>query len=335
MNKIESDSVWELVVKKLHNSLSSEEAAEFDRIKDTEEAQKKLRQARQIYSKSSNSFYIRKIDKEKNWKYIHNQISSGYRIKGLFIYFSRYAAVFLVALIIGILVHKVFIPGMQDVANNRIEMEWGQMGKMTLSDGTKVWLNAGTVFEYPATFNTRKRSVKLTGEAQFNVTGNEEVPFEVKTKSGIVKVYGTIFNVAAYEDEPTMAVTLIEGKVTVESNEGNLLATLHPSEQLLMNKFDGSFSIQKVDTDFYTNWIDGKLLLNETKLSDLIKILKRWYNLDIKLMDEETGDIKISGTIIKNKPLDLFLKILERMYGVEYELIINKDKKDEILIYKK
>ena len=129
-------------------------------------------------------------------------------------------------------------------------------------------------------------------------------------------------------------VTLIEGKVVVENNNGDYLATLNPSDQIRINKLNGKFTLQKVDTVFYNCLAEGKLLLNDTKLSDLTKILKRWYSFEIKFMDKKAGDIKISGTIIKNKPLDLFLKVLERSYGIKYEMVINDDKKDEILIYK-
>lgn len=334
MNKNDFNRIWELAVKKIYNSLNTEEESEFDKIRNYDETQKILRQAKQIYAKSSNSFFIQAIDKEKNWRYINNQIKHNSLPRRILINSFKYAAIFLIALLIGVMVPRLSIFKSQEITNNKIEMEWGQMGKMTLSDGTKVWLNAGTILEYPTNFDTKKRSVSLIGEAQFKVTPNDKIPFEVKTKAGTIKVHGTTFNVADYEDDPEMTVTLVEGKVSVENNNGDYLATLKPSEQLGINKLNGKTTLRQVDTDFYSSWIDGKILLDETKLSDLVKILERWYNVDIKLLDEKIGNIQISGTISKNKPLDLFLKILERMYGVKYNLIINDNKKDEILIFK-
>ncbi|MCG6191335.1 FecR family protein [Maribellus maritimus] len=334
MNKIDSNRIWELAVKKIYNSLNTEEEVEFEKIENSNETQKILRQVKQIYAKSSNSFYIQAIDKEKNWRYINNQIKHNSLLRRILIHSVKYAAIFFIALFIGVMVPRLLIFRSQEIAHNKIEMEWGQMGKMTLSDGTKVWLNAGTILEYPTNFDTRKRSVSLSGEAQFKVTPNDKIPFEVKTNTGIIKVYGTTFNVAAYKDDPEMIVTLVEGKVSVENSNGDNLATLKPSEQLGINKHTGKVTLRKVDTHFYSSWIEGKILLDETKLSDLVKILERWYNVDIKLLDEKIGNIQISGTISKNKPLDLFLKILERMYGIKYKLIINNNKKDEILIFK-
>ncbi len=334
MKKIEHNEIWEIVVGKVNNSLDAEGEAAFKRIKETDEAKKALLQAKQIHCKSSNSFLIRRINKEKNWKYIHSQISHGAKTRKLIIHFSKYAAIFLIALLIGILAPKMFNYRSHEVTYNSVELEWGQMSKMTLSDGSQVWLNAGSTFKYPTNFDTQKRSVILDGEAQFKVAHNSKVPFEVKTKSGIIKVHGTTFNVESYNDDPEMVVTLIEGKVAVENNQGNYLATLNPSEQITINKSTGKASLKKVETEFFSSWIDGKILLEETKLSDLAIILKRWYNVDIRLVGEGIGDIQISGTIIKGKPLDLFLKILKRMYGVEYELIINANQKDEVIIYK-
>ena len=333
MKKMENDSIWELVVGKVNNSLDAEGEAAFEKIRETEEGQKAWRKAQQIYLKTSGSFLAQKIDKEKNWKYIDSQIGRRTLVPKQVIHFLKYAAVFIAALTIGVLAPKLLNYQTQQTAFNNIEVEWGQMGKMTLSDGTQVWLNAGTNFSYPTTFGTKKREVRLNGEAQFKVVQNSKAPFEVQTKSGVVKVHGTTFNVASYDDSPELIVTLIEGEVTVENNNGSRLATLHPSEQISINKITGEANLRKVNTAFYSSWVDGKILLNETKFSDLATILQRWYNVEISLVGN-VGDIRISGTIVRGKSLDLFLKILERMYGIKYELIINANKKDEVTIYK-
>ncbi len=333
MKKTENNKLWKLVIGKIHNGLNADEDAEFEKIKETEEVKEAIQQTVRIRFKVFGSFFIRKIDKEKNWKYINSQISHYPEILKLIVHFSRYAAVFLMALIIGVTIPR-WLYKSHEVTYNKIELEWGQMSTVTLSDGTKVWLNAGTTFEYPTTFDTQKRSVILDGEAQFKVTHNTKVPFEVKTKSGIIKVYGTTFNVESYRDDKLFVVTLIEGKVSVEDNNGISLAILNPSEQISINKLTGETNLRKVNTAFFSSWIDGKILLEDTKLSDLAIILKRWYNVDIDFAGENTGNIRISGTIIKGKPLDLFLKVLERMYGIEYRLIVNADKKDKVIIGK-
>ena len=334
MDKKDNDKIWELCVKKVHGSLDVAEEEYFEKIRDSEEARQNLQLAKRIYLKVSDSFLIHRINKEKEWRKINRQISSRFSIRPLAVSFIKYAAVFLAALLIGVAVPGLFHLKSQEETNNKVEMEWGQMGKMTLSDGTQVWLNSGTTLKYPSTFGTGERVVFLVGEAQFRVAHRDKIPFEVKTGTEIIKVYGTTFNVSAYPDDHEMTVTLIEGKVAVENNNGDHLATLDPSEQLCINKSSGKATLKKVNTDFYSSWIEGKILLNSTKLSELTQKLERWYNVTIRLQGDHVGDIRISGTISKGKPLDLFMKILERMYGINYQLITNENKKDEVIIYK-
>lgn len=325
---------WELVVGKVHNNLDEEAENLLKEIENLEDTKNDLKQARRLYARSLNSFLIRHINKERNWKYVSNEINHSGQLIKLIASFSKYAAIFLLAISIGIMLPKYIAKRSQSLAYNSIKMEWGQMGKMTLSDGTKIWLNAGTTLEYPTTFASQERTVKLNGEAQFKVARNSKIPFEVITKTGIVKVYGTTFNVASYDDDPEMVVTLIEGKVAIENDKGDQLAILNPSEQISVSKQTGKAKLKLVDTQFYSSWINGRILLQETKLADLATLLRRWFNVDINLVGENLGDLRISGTIIKNKPLEPFLKILERMYGIKYEIKPNNDEKDEITIFK-
>ncbi len=326
------DRIWELSIKALNNSLEQSEAADFKQFKDIPDAQKEIKKAEQIHKKLINHFLLKKIDKEKQWKQVYSQISFTTSLKKQFLFISRYAAVFIIALSIGVLIPH-FIKH-QETGSNKIEIEWGQIGKVTLSDNTKVWLNAGTVFEYPNSFSEKERIVHLRGEAQFKVTHNENKPFEVVTKSGIVKVFGTTFNVAAYDDDPDFTVTLIEGKVSVENTNGQQLAILKPAEQIKINKLSGETSIKNVLTEYYTSWINGKITLNETKLSDLVPTLKKLYNVDIEIVGQETADIQVSGTISRNRPIDLFFKVLEGLYNIKYEIKTQNNEKDKILIYK-
>jgi ferric-dicitrate binding protein FerR (iron transport regulator) len=334
MNRQKQDNIWELVVAEVNNSLNENSKAELETIINSDEGQKALKQAKHLHSKSTDAFLVSQIDKEKNWKYILNQINTSNPVRKIYLNIARYAAVFVLAVLLGVFTQKFVFNNDNQFAGNTIEMEWGQMGKISLSDGTQVWLNAGTTLEYPSSFNIKQRLVKLNGEAQFNVSHNKTQPFIVRTKTGDIKVLGTTFNVSSYDDDAELTVTLIEGKVTVENSNGDYLTTLNPSQQLCVNKQTGAARLKQVDTKFYSSWIDGKIVLEDTKLSDLTVILKRWYNVDIHLEGEGTGDIMISGTILKGKPLDLFLKILERMYGINYQLKINNNAKDEVIIYK-
>ena len=332
MEKKSSNQIWEYCVRKVNNSLNESDFDLFEKMNDSNELKTGLELAGKIRGKSTNSFLLQKIDKEKNWKYINDQTRIKTGVRRLWIEISKYAAIFILALVIGVFANQI-ISDSSSVSLNKLELDWGQMSKMTLSDGTQVWLNAGSILEYPSSFNKKSRNVFLNGEAQFKVAQNSKVPFFVKTKSGNIRVHGTTFNVAAYDEDPDFTVTLIEGKVSVENEDGDVLATLKPADQLKLNKIDGKCRLNEVNTDYYSNWIEGKILLDNAKLSEIAIKLQRWYNVDIQ-MNGDVGDLQISGTISKGKPLDLFLKILERMYGVKYEIHTNENKRDEIIISK-
>ena len=334
---MDKNKIWELCVKELNHCLSEEEKKDFNRVKNISEFCSIQKQVKRINKMSSDTFLLKKVNKEGEWKKIVRQIRFDAK-KTFILRYSKYAAIFIIALTIGIMIPKYYSHSSK--VGNKVEMNWGQMGKLVLSDGTRVWLNAGTTFEYPSSFDSGKRIVKLNGEAQFKVTKNKRKPFEVKTKSGIVRVYGTTFNISSYEDDSDMAVTLIEGKVTIEDLNGKKLAALNPSDQFKINKQTGKVILKKVDTKFYSSWIEGKIFLNNTKFSDVVKLLERWYNVDIKISGaDNTGadkirDLKISGTISKDKSLDSILKIIGGMYGTTYRIKTNNDKKDEIIITK-
>lgn len=333
MDVEKKNDIWTLVIGKVHRNLECSEEKAYQEVANSDDTKRILKQVQFLYSRVKCGFAIQNINKEKNWNRINHEISYVSPIRRFFPPLVRYAALFIIALSIGVFASR-FINRTQSLANNRLEVVDGQMSRLALSDGTKVWLNAGSAIEYPSCFDSDKRQIILNGEAQFKVFHNSKVPFEVTTKFGLVKVYGTTFNVASYDDDPVFSVTLVEGKVAVENIHGDHIATLNPSEQLIIDKKTGEISLRKVDTRFYTSWINGRILLEDTKLSDLSRILKRWYNVDINLVGEKVGDLQVSGTIIKNKPLEPFLKILERMYGIRCEMKINSDKKDEITIYK-
>ena len=329
---MDKDKIWILCVKELNHCLSEEEKKDIERIKNDREVRDIQKQVKRIQQMSSDAFLVKKVNKEREWEHIVRQIRFNAK-RSFILRFSKYAAIFLIALTIGIMIPKYF--SYSSKVGNKVEMNWGQMGQLVLSDGTRVWLNAGTTFEYPSSFDSGKRIVKLNGEAQFKVTKNKRTPFEVKTKSGIVRVYGTTFNVSSYEEDPDLSVTLIDGKVTIENLKGKRLAVLTPSEQIKINKKTGKIILKKVDTKFYSSWIDGIIYLNNTKLSDVNKILERWYNVDIKISGADNAkDMKISGTISKDKTLDSILRIIGGMCGTTYRIKSNNDKKDEIIIYK-
>ena len=169
---------------------------------------------------------------------------------------------------------------------NTITVPRGGEYQLTLSDGTRVWLNAETELKYPVAFVGEGREVMLKGEAYFEVAKNVSRPFVVKTEQLDIKVLGTSFNMKSYPSE-TQQVTLVQGKVEVRV--GNYSRKLQPGEQL--NYSSEGPEIRDVDVKAYTAWKDRRFVFNDDLLEEVIHKLGRWYDVEFFLRDAEVRNL--------------------------------------------
>ncbi|MDO3695156.1 FecR domain-containing protein [Wenyingzhuangia sp. chi5] len=182
-----------------------------------------------------------------------------------------------------------------------LKVPHGKTFKVVLSDGTTVFLNAGSSLRYPEYFDVEgAREVYLKGEAFFNVTKDEAHPFIVKTQDALVQVLGTQFNLSAYDDDETVHCELLEGKVLF-SNLSKTSVALTSGEQALVNK--GSSDVQKstVAVSEYTSWMRGELIFSETPFPQIVKKIERSFNVKINNHYAVLGNQVFSGIIkVKN-----------------------------------
>lgn len=180
--------------------------------------------------------------------------------------------------------------------------------QVTLADGTKVWLNCESTLRYPVEFGNEKREVYLDGEGYFEVNKAAEWPFIVNAEQIRVKVTGTKFNVKSYSTEPIAHTTLVEGSVWAYTSQTQV--QLNPSEQFRYDKETGMTSVQKVDTELYTGWIEGMFVFRNQRLEDVMSDLARWYNMTIFYSTAETKEIRISTNLNRYKNIDDILEII-------------------------
>ena len=211
----------------------------------------------------------------------------------LFQYFSRVAAVLLLPLIIA-LGYQLVNNRDKDTRTQTVSTPLASHTSFDLPDGSKVWLNAGSTITFPESFNTKQRSVKLSGQAYFDVKKNT-IPFYVETDQFTVKVMGTSFDVLAYPDEEAL-VTLEHGKVSLETQQG-YEAVLAPGQQAVIAIDGGQIEQRGVDTKQFVAWKDNRLILHEEPLEKVAIRLKRWFNVDIIIEDETIKKIPVTGTI--------------------------------------
>lgn len=209
---------------------------------------------------------------------------------------------------------------------NEIKIPYGKTFKIKLSDGTSVNMNAGSSLKYPVQFiKGHNREVVLEGEAFFDVAKDKTHPFIVKTRGVDVKVLGTKFNVSSYKEDTDINTVLVEGSVSL-SDKTNKKAILEPGEKGSWNNEKNEIDIDKVDTRFYTEWINGEIVFRKTAFKDIVIKLERTYNVKIENKREDILDKKFNASFNKNiesidKVLETMSKIMGFTYRKEGELI--------------
>ena len=169
---------------------------------------------------------------------------------------------------------------------NVLTVPYGKTFKLILSDSTTVYLNAGSSLKYPVKFiNGQNRQVFLTGEGYFDVHKDKKHPFIVSNGTMDVRVLGTKFNISAYPEDKEINTVLVEGSVSLYNNETEYNTKtaniLKPNHQASWNRSNDKVTIKTVDTDIYTSWINGKLVIKKMPFKNIIQKLERHYKVTI------------------------------------------------------
>lgn len=209
------------------------------------------------------------------------------------------------------------------VSYNYLTIPRGGQFYIILSDGTKVWLNSESQLKYPVTFNDGEtRQVELVyGEAYFDVSPiseNNGAKFKVINQSQEVEVLGTEFNIKAYKDETNVYTTLVEGKVNVGS--GSLQQKLTPNQQSSLDVKNNRMVVKKVDVKNEISWKNGIFSFNGKPLKDIMKVISRWYNVDVVFKNKELENIEFVGIIKKDQSIEYILSIMQSTSIIHYDL---------------
>lgn len=188
----------------------------------------------------------------------------------------------------------------------------GKTSLIILSDGTKIWLNAESSLRFPATFDPdAPRKVFLNGEGYFEVQKKpSHQPFIVMTGKQSVEVLGTQFNVNAYSDETSVRTTLLEGSVKViPLGNKSMVIILKPSQ---MTTLAGAhIDVQDIDTAMVTAWKRGEFIFRNEPLEEIMRVLVRWYNLEVSYENDEIRNLTLGGSISRSEKVSEVLKMLE------------------------
>lgn len=184
----------------------------------------------------------------------------------------------------------------------------------TMSDGTRVWINAASTLKYPAKFAADSRTVYASGEIYLEVAKDAGRPFYVVVDGITVKVLGISFNIRAYADENDTKVTLLEGKIAAQINDKEY--TLTPGKQLKRDKTFGETSVRTVDPAEIVSWTRGYYIFKKARLQEVVNTLKNWYGVNI-MLSSGASDIIYTGVVNKEEKLEVFLRRLEEVSNVK------------------
>ena len=199
----------------------------------------------------------------------------------------------------------------------------GEVKKIVLSDGSKVWLNNYSLLVTIEPFQGKNRNVRLIGEAYFEIAHNAEKPFIVETGSLKTEVLGTSFNINAYSGEETREITLFEGSVKLRpKNMPNKSLLMEPGEKVTVSDDNSKFYISEVPTDKPAEWRNGILRFNNEELSQIARELERKFNTRIVIASHETRNLRFTAEF-DEEPLEKILALLNEAKKFEYDITNN------------
>ena len=199
----------------------------------------------------------------------------------------------------------------------RLTVPEGEHVDMTLSDGTRLYVNSGSEVEIPSVFDPEKRKIRMTGEVYLEVAKDKSRPFRVEAGGMKIEVLGTSFNVNAYGQ---LKVTLVEGAVRAEGEAGRW--RLAPGQQLAV---EGSgVKVKKVNVADYVAWKEGCYIFKGETLEEIAGTLKRWYGKDVVFLDEQARERLFTGILDKDVGVDVFMKQLAETSGLKFVVSDNQ-----------
>ena len=263
------------------------------------------------------------------------------------LHFLRYVAAAVVLCLVGFFAYR---SGQQtltaEFTDIVIEAPQGSHTQMTLPDGSRVWLNAGSKIAYSQGFGLKDRIVRLVlGEGYFEVARNERLPFSVSSENLKVEVLGTKFNFRDYPDDAEAIVSLQEGSValsarpavelsperTLNSKLSTLNSKLIPGQAAIYNKHTGKMTILQAPVAEASQWTQGILVFNGEPLPDIVRKLERSYNVKITLADKSLSELRFHGDFARmEQSLREVLDVLAATGRLRYEIAGN-----QVTIYSK
>ena len=349
MSKEKSNINWDLIAKHLSGETDSrEEALLAAWVSSSEANRRSFADLERWWQQVGRLALYSKIDVAMDWQKVKQQLKLYEPARRMVAprrnifrryMFSRAAAAVVAALVIagavyyGVDSRKQAPP--ETVAFTQIYVPVGQQSQVELADGTSVWLNSGSTLQFPANFDDDCRVVKLDGEALFDVTHNENVPFVVNTDKQTITVLGTTFNVMDYSADDYAFTTLVSGSVKLqmvsETGEPEKEFILKENQQAFYDKTTSEVAITNVKIDPTRTRMTKVYRFHDKPLFEIMQYIEKFYGVKIYIVDEDLKKVEYTGTIYTDQTIEEILTILnfdkQFSYTIENDTITIKLKK--------
>jgi len=311
------------------NITSDRKKEVFSIRKEESENEELYRKAKITWALISSTQKMPDYEIEKSYKKLQTRISSKYGFQIKLYTYIRYAAA--VVLLVG-LSAIMFHLGRQGVPNLTSELKYtsviadkGQISKVILPDSSIVWLNSGTTLTYDNYFSQNNRNLSLSGQAFFEVRKNKQLPLIVTSGNLQVKVLGTRFDVKAYPEDDEIKVTLESGKVELlNSKDKSFVYRMIPGQMASYDLQSNKVEMETVVTQNYSSWKTGKLIFIDTPMAEVIKSLKRKFDIEI-----EVGNTSVYRSVFnanfKNESMKEILDYIQFSCHVNSTIVSEKN----------
>jgi ferric-dicitrate binding protein FerR (iron transport regulator) len=305
----------------IKGELPADEIRECDALMHSSpEFREKVKQIEGLHALSENLRKQKEIDTDGAWARLSEKIKFvSFRTKAWNI--TRTAAAILLPLF---LLHQYVIQPMLKTGTSpemiTLTSAPGMVTKALLPDGSEVWLNAQSELTYPQRFTGKGRTVRLSGEAYFNVVADEKNRFDVVMPGDItVSAFGTEFNIHAYRDEPDYQVTLAHGNIDVEAARSSKKGTLTVGQKAILIPQTGEMTVVQADTYVETAWKDGKMVFRRENLETITQKLSRKFGVIIVLEGGALKEYEYTATFT-DETLEDILDLLKRSAPITYSI---------------
>ena len=325
----------EIFIKILNGTATEAEKINFYQAMEEDSAQ------REIFLSYKNLNSVLNIDSSQNTDLQKDSfirfwnMANPAKAYGIFEFWYRYAAVFVVALLLGFMM-QYLMPRQQQIQSLARHIEYtsekGSVSTIHLEDGSSIWLSSASkliIRNNP----DGEMIAQLNGEAYFDLVPDPTRKLTVDLGKIKVKDIGTKFNIRAYSTESSIYTSLLDGQIALLNSENNPILSMKPGDYLQFNKNDNQIAVSPRDPTIATAWKDGKFVFIDKSLAEICRELENWYNVEIIISNPKLASTKYTSVIKRTTTVSMVLKMLSLTDKINYKILDRKEAKDIVTIF--